>query len=215
MPERNEPTKTRPRQVKISLAAAILPHESRRPARSFTSDGHRQYDRSENAGKLVRRPSSCHLRPLIHDGKTHEQRGPVPAARHGRSWVRSHNSPHMLNQPPPTRSHPGTTGAPKRAIIDFRDPCNHASRAGFVTPAERIATIDNDGTLWCEQPAYFQAFFVFGRVNELVAKNPELKDKEPYRAILENNRADDGEFHRTRPGGPGCRDPQRSDDCRV
>lgn len=58
-----------------------------------------------------------------------------------------------------------------------------------MSPAERIATIDNDGTLWCEQPAYFQAFFAFGRVKELAAKNPALKDKQLYRAILENDRA--------------------------
>ena len=42
----------------------------------------------------------------------------------------------------------------------------------FVPPADRVATFDNDGTLWCEQPVYFQAFFVFDRVKQLAATNP-------------------------------------------
>ena len=80
-------------------------------------------------------------------------------------------------------------GAPKRAIVDFVTRVTTAGSPDFVVPAERIATFDNDGTLWCEQPVYFQAFFVFDRVRELAAQDPELKDKEPYRAILENNLA--------------------------
>jgi phosphoglycolate phosphatase-like HAD superfamily hydrolase len=80
-------------------------------------------------------------------------------------------------------------GAPKRAIIDFVTRVTTQGGPDFVAPAERIATIDNDGTLWCEQPAYFQAFFAFGRISELAAKNPELKDKQPFRAILKNDRA--------------------------
>ena len=80
-------------------------------------------------------------------------------------------------------------GAPKRAIIDFVTRVTMQGGPDFVPPAERIAAIDNDGTLWCEQPAYFQAFFAFGRVKELAAKNPALKEKTLYRAILENDRA--------------------------
>ena len=59
----------------------------------------------------------------------------------------------------------------------------------FVAPAGRIATIDNDGTLWCEQPVYFQAIFVFDRVRQLAETHPEYKEKQPFRAILENDRA--------------------------
>jgi phosphoglycolate phosphatase-like HAD superfamily hydrolase len=80
-------------------------------------------------------------------------------------------------------------GAPKRAIIDFVTRVTMQGGPDFVPPAERIAAIDNDGTLWCEQPAYFQAFFAFGRVKELAGRNPALKEKQPYRAILENDRA--------------------------
>jgi hypothetical protein len=85
-------------------------------------------------------------------------------------------------------------GAPKQAIVDFVTRVTTRGGPDFVAPADRIATIDNDGTLWCEQPAYFQAFFAFGRVKELAAKNPKLKNKEPYRAILENDQASMANF---------------------
>jgi phosphoserine phosphatase len=78
-------------------------------------------------------------------------------------------------------------GAPKRAIIDFVTRVTTQGAPDFVRPAERIATIDNDGTLWCEQPVYFQAFFVYDRIRDLAALDPRLKDKEPYRAILQND----------------------------
>ena len=50
--------------------------------------------------------------------------------------------------------------------------------------AERIATFDNDGTLWAEQPMYFQAFFIFDRIKTLAPKHPEWKDKEPFASVL-------------------------------
>src|SRR5262249_33320433 len=58
----------------------------------------------------------------------------------------------------------------------------------FVPPEERIATFDNDGTLWGEQPMYFQAIFVFDRVKELAAKNPNWKKTQPFKAILEGDK---------------------------
>jgi phosphoglycolate phosphatase-like HAD superfamily hydrolase len=85
-------------------------------------------------------------------------------------------------------------GKPKRAIIDFVTRVTTQGGPDFVSPAERIATIDNDGTLWCEQPVYFQALFAFDRVVQLAAKNPDLKEKPPYRAILENDRAAMADF---------------------
>jgi phosphoserine phosphatase len=57
----------------------------------------------------------------------------------------------------------------------------------FVPPAERIATFDNDGTLWCEQPIQVQLFFLIDRVKELAAKDPSLKDRQPYKALLEHD----------------------------
>jgi phosphoserine phosphatase len=80
-------------------------------------------------------------------------------------------------------------GVPKRAVIEFVTRVTTQGRPDFVAPSGRIATIDNDGTLWCEQPVYFQAVFVFDRVRQLAGTNPELKEKQPYRAILENDRA--------------------------
>ena len=56
-----------------------------------------------------------------------------------------------------------------------------------MPPAERIATFDNDGTLWAEQPMYFQAFFAFDRVKALAPQHPEWKDKEPFASVLKGD----------------------------
>jgi hypothetical protein len=56
-----------------------------------------------------------------------------------------------------------------------------------VPPAERIATFDNDGTLWCEQPMQVQLFFLVDRVKQLAAKDPGLKQRQPYKALLERD----------------------------
>jgi haloacid dehalogenase-like hydrolase len=85
-------------------------------------------------------------------------------------------------------------GASKRAIVDFVTRVTKEGGPDFVPAADRIATIDNDGTLWCEQPMYAQAFFAFDRVKQLAATNPELKVKEPFRAILEGDRAAMAQF---------------------
>ncbi|HMO63789.1 MAG TPA: HAD family hydrolase [Verrucomicrobiota bacterium] len=54
----------------------------------------------------------------------------------------------------------------------------------FVSPAERIAVFDNDGTLWAEQPMYFQAFFIFDRIQALAPQHPEWKEQEPFASVL-------------------------------
>ena len=53
--------------------------------------------------------------------------------------------------------------------------------------AERIATFDNDGTLWCEQPMYFQLFFALDRVRALAPQHPEWKDKQPFASLLKGD----------------------------
>jgi haloacid dehalogenase-like hydrolase len=58
---------------------------------------------------------------------------------------------------------------------------------GYVAPAERIAVFDNDGTLWSEQPMYFQAFFVFDRIKALAPAHPEWREKEPFASVLEGD----------------------------
>ena len=75
-------------------------------------------------------------------------------------------------------------GAAKQSIISFVDRVTAAGSPDFVPVAERIATFDNDGTLWSEQPMYFQAFFVFDRIKVLAPKHPEWKDKEPFASVL-------------------------------
>jgi phosphoglycolate phosphatase-like HAD superfamily hydrolase len=57
----------------------------------------------------------------------------------------------------------------------------------FVPVPERIAVFDNDGTLWAEQPMYFQAFFVFDRIKALAPQHPEWKDKEPFASVLKGD----------------------------
>ena len=57
----------------------------------------------------------------------------------------------------------------------------------YVPPAERIAVFDNDGTLWAEQPLYFQAVFIFDQIKKLALKHPEWKDKEPFASVLKND----------------------------
>jgi hypothetical protein len=59
--------------------------------------------------------------------------------------------------------------------------------ADFVPVPERIAVFDNDGTLWAEQPMYFQAFFIFDRIKTLAPEHPEWKDKEPFASVLKGD----------------------------
>ena len=68
-------------------------------------------------------------------------------------------------------------GAAKKAILDFVAKVTKEGGPDFVPVAERIATFDNDGTLWCEQPMYFQLAFALDRVKALAPKHPEWKDE--------------------------------------
>jgi len=63
------------------------------------------------------------------------------------------------------------------------DPTN----ANYVPPDKRIATFDNDGTLWSEKPIPFQGYFAFDRVPAVIAKNPDLKNRSPFKEILDKN----------------------------
>ena len=78
-------------------------------------------------------------------------------------------------------------GAVKKSITDFVARVTTAGAADFVPPAERIATFDNDGCLWAEQPAYFQLLFAIDRVKVLAPQHPEWKTEQPYKAILEGD----------------------------
>lgn len=77
--------------------------------------------------------------------------------------------------------------APKQAIIAFVDKVTKEGTPDFVPVAERIAAFDNDGTLWAEQPLYFQFFFAMDRVKALAPQHPEWRDKEPYASLLKGD----------------------------
>jgi phosphoglycolate phosphatase-like HAD superfamily hydrolase len=74
--------------------------------------------------------------------------------------------------------------APKKAIIAFVEQVIKEGSHDFVPVSERIATFDNDGTLWAEQPMYFQGLFAIDRVRQLAPQHPEWKTKEPFASIL-------------------------------
>jgi phosphoserine phosphatase len=78
-------------------------------------------------------------------------------------------------------------GPAKRAITDFVARVTAAGGPEFVPEDQRIATFDNDGTLWSEQPIYFQLAFAIDRVKALAPKHPEWKQKEPFKSILNGN----------------------------
>ena len=79
-------------------------------------------------------------------------------------------------------------GAVKKSITDFIPRVTTEGSADFVPLDQRIATFDNDGTLWAEQPMYFQIMFAIDRVKALATKNPEWKRKQPFKAALEDDR---------------------------
>lgn len=78
--------------------------------------------------------------------------------------------------------------APKKAIIAFVEKVTKEGSPDFVPVPERIATFDNDGTLWAEQPDYVQALFVFDRIKVLAAKHPAWKTQEPFSSVLKDDR---------------------------
>jgi phosphoglycolate phosphatase-like HAD superfamily hydrolase len=78
-------------------------------------------------------------------------------------------------------------GAARQAIVDFVGKVTKEGSPDFVPAPERIAVFDNDGTLWSEQPMYFQAFFIFDRIKALAPQHPEWKEKEPFASVLEGD----------------------------
>jgi hypothetical protein len=78
-------------------------------------------------------------------------------------------------------------GPVKQAIVKFVQAVTDKSSPQYVASEQRIATFDNDGTLWAEQPIYFQGFFTFDRVKALAPQHPEWKERQPFKAILEND----------------------------
>ena len=79
-------------------------------------------------------------------------------------------------------------GAAKQAIVAFVKETTTQGSPKFVPPAERIATFDQDGTLWVEQPIYSFVMYALDRVPEVVKAKPELKNVEPFKTVLSGNR---------------------------
>ena len=75
-------------------------------------------------------------------------------------------------------------GPAKRSVIAFVEKVSKEGSPDFVPVAQRIATFDNDGTLWCEKPMPVQLFFLMDRVKSLAREHPEWKDQEPFASIL-------------------------------
>jgi phosphoserine phosphatase len=79
------------------------------------------------------------------------------------------------------------TGPAKSQIVEFVRLVTTAGGPAWVPPAERVATFDNDGTLWAEQPMYVQLAFTLDRVRALAPGHPEWKDTQPFKAALEGD----------------------------
>jgi hypothetical protein len=78
-------------------------------------------------------------------------------------------------------------GVAKQAIIEFVGRVTNVNSPDHVSPAERIAVFDNDGTLWSEQPVYFQVIFAVDRVKALAAQHPEWQETQPFKAALDGD----------------------------
>lgn len=78
-------------------------------------------------------------------------------------------------------------GAARTAVLEFVQRVTEPGGADFVPEAERIATFDNDGTLWVEQPMYTQGMFAFDRVKVVAPRHPEWKQQQPFKAVLEGD----------------------------
>ena len=90
---------------------------------------------------------------------------------------------------------PSWNGGPaKQAILDFVKTTTDKSSPKFVVPEDRIATFDQDGTTWVEQPIYSQVLFAFDRVAEMAPQHPEWKTKMPFKAIVTGDKEAMGKF---------------------
>jgi hypothetical protein len=78
-------------------------------------------------------------------------------------------------------------GPSKRSIVEFVQAVTADGSKDFVPPVERIAVFDNDGTLWSEQPLYFQMLFALEEVKRLAPQHPEWQQQQPFKAVLDND----------------------------
>ena len=80
----------------------------------------------------------------------------------------------------------------KSNIIAYVSDVTNSESKNFIPVKDRIATFDNDGNLWSEQPAYFQLFFTIDKIKSMAATHPEWKTEQPFKAVLDNDMAELG-----------------------
>jgi phosphoserine phosphatase len=80
-------------------------------------------------------------------------------------------------------------GASRQAIVAFVQAATREGGPGYIAPSDRIAVFDNDGTLWAEQPLYFQLAFAIDRVKALAPEHPEWQQQEPFASLLSGDPA--------------------------
>ena len=101
-------------------------------------------------------------------------------------------------------------GPAKDAIVKFVHATTDAASPNFVPLADRIATFDQDGTLWVEHPIYTQLVYCFDRVPALVKAKPELAKVEPFRTVLTGESRSHREARRRAAHQDCSRDPDRN-----
>jgi phosphoserine phosphatase len=134
-------------------------YDSEARCRLFTSELNQSDKKSTKAMKSIRNPLALLAIALAGLSNTQAQ-DPLP------SW---------------------NDGLAKKSIVEFVTKVTMVNSPDFVPVAERIAVFDNDGTLWCEQPMYFQAFFIFDRIKALAPEHPEWREKEPFVSVLKGD----------------------------
>jgi hypothetical protein len=108
----------------------------------------------------------------------------------GRAYIIKEISPQEVKDPLPSWNNCPA----KKAILNFVANATNKSNPHYVVPEERIATFDNDGTLWCEKPDYVQFLFMIDRVGDLAPQHPEWKTEEPFSSILSGKRLSSRNF---------------------
>jgi hypothetical protein len=132
-------------------------------------------------GQALRTSHSRLVGPMRSSGRVHGKKATqVAAAVLGSVLLIAATSKTFADDPLPSWN--DTT--PKKAIIEFVERVTKPGSPDFVPPNERIATFDNDGTLWAEQPMYFQFLFAMDRIKALAPPHPEWKTKEPFNSVL-------------------------------
>ena len=100
------------------------------------------------------------------------------------------NAPALADKPRATVGDPlpsWNDGTAKQAIVEFVRTVTDPSNPGYVSESDRIATFDNDGTLWVEHPMYTQLAFALDRVKALAPQHPEWQTQQPFKAVLDND----------------------------